>query len=315
MDNSEKSLNWYETGYIPSSEDERDYSLTSPVVSKILQDAAATSSLTSNDLAFLGSEEKLPSLVDLRQFFPEVQNQYFPRQVQSCTAHAIASQVAYYTNRNTGKPKFISRLFIYKVARNILGWKGDRGAQIRSAMAALAIFGAPPEENWPYNPAQVDEEPTAFAYFYARNNKADVYFRLDTKGTDTTTYLNLCKRCLSHGLTPTIAHSIFDYASFQKGFNGEIALPVIIPNNSFGGHAVLLVGYDDSIIIKKQYKNKNSESQEFSQGAFIIRNSLGKEWGKEGYGYLPYDYILAGKARDSWVILKQSWLDDSFFQN
>ena len=52
-----------------------------------------------------------------------------------------------------------------------------------------------------------------------------------------------------------------------------------------GGHAVLLVGYDDN---KQLYK---------------FRNSYGTGWGVEGYGYLPYQYVehpqLAG---DFWIV-------------
>ncbi len=40
-----------------------------------------------------------------------------------------------------------------------------------------------------------------------------------------------------------------------------------------GGHAILLVGYDDA----KQL--------------FLARNSWGKDWGQEGYFQLPYDYV------------------------
>jgi len=40
-----------------------------------------------------------------------------------------------------------------------------------------------------------------------------------------------------------------------------------------GGHAVCIVGYDDR---KKLLK-------------FI--NSWGEDWGAQGYGYLPYDYV------------------------
>ena len=52
-----------------------------------------------------------------------------------------------------------------------------------------------------------------------------------------------------------------------------------------GEHAMCIVGYDDN----------------FNGGSFIIRNSWGVQWGKQGYGYIQYemiDYFI-----DIWTIL------------
>ncbi|NKB33132.1 MAG: hypothetical protein GKR91_08545 [Pseudomonadales bacterium] len=40
-----------------------------------------------------------------------------------------------------------------------------------------------------------------------------------------------------------------------------------------GGHAMLVVGYDD---VKRQFK---------------VQNSWDKTWGDRGYGYIPYDWM------------------------
>jgi len=45
-----------------------------------------------------------------------------------------------------------------------------------------------------------------------------------------------------------------------------------------GGHAMLIVGYEDDASIP-------------GGGAFIVRNSWGGEWGDGGYGRLPYAYV------------------------
>jgi hypothetical protein len=62
-----------------------------------------------------------------------------------------------------------SRLFLYKVTRNLLHLRGDTGAYLRSTMGAMRLFGVPPEEYWEYDISQFDKEPPAFCYAFASN--------------------------------------------------------------------------------------------------------------------------------------------------
>ena len=82
---------------------------------------------------------------------------------------------------------------------------------------------------------------------------------------------------------------------------GEIPFPTA-GDTVQGGHAVLAVGYDDAKKIGS------------AKGALLIRNSWGTGWGAEGYGWLPYDYVLKGLANDFWSLVQADFVDTDLFK-
>ena len=76
---------------------------------------------------------KLPASVDLRPWCSPVENQ---GAIGSCTANAAAGMVEYFERRAFGRYIGASRLFLYKVTRNMLHLTGDAGAHLRTTMGA-----------------------------------------------------------------------------------------------------------------------------------------------------------------------------------
>lgn len=247
----------------------------------------------------------LPSSVDLRRWCSSIENQ---GQLGSCTANAGAGVVEYFENRAFGRYLDASRLFLYKVTRNFAKLSGDSGAFLRSTIGALALFGVPPEEYWPYTDKtpDFDKEPTAFCYSFAANYKSIKYFRHDSPTLTKNAVLESIKKSLAAGIPSMFGFTVFNSIS-QAATSGKIPFPSK-NEKILGGHAIVAVGYDDSMIIK------NTTYGDQTQGALLIRNSWGTGWGEKGYGWLPYEYVLKEAAVDFWSILQQNWIDTGLFK-
>ncbi len=249
------------------------------------------------------SPPQLAASVDLRAWCAPIENQ---GALGSCTANAGIGMYEYFERRAFGKHIDGSRLFLYKATRDLLHWTGDTGAYLRTTMKALALFGAPPEEYWPYNIASFDVEPPAFCYAFGQSYRALSYYRLDPPGTLKPALLNLIKAYAAAGFPSMFGFTV--YSSYtQAGATGKIPFPKL-GESVVGGHAVVVVGYDDSLVI--QNTNPGGPA---TTGAFLIRNSWGTGWGAAGYGWLPYQYVLSGLAVDWWSMIKGDWIDTNLF--
>lgn len=280
-------------GWLPDYPDFRDYTAEHESIAPMLKKANVSEPLKAP-----------PHAVDLRAWCSPIENQ---GALGSCTANAGVGVVEYYERRAFGRFIDASRLFLYKTTRSLMHAAGDTGAYLRTTMGALALFGIPPEEYWPYNVAGFDNEPSAFCYSFAQNYQAIQYVRLDPAGTARPALLNKIKTYLAAGLPPMFGFTVYS-SIWNVGANGAIPFPCP-GERSVGGHAIVAVGYDDAIEIRNP--NCNAPA---TRGALLIRNSWGTGWGDHGYGWLPYDYVLRGLAVDWWVLLKNEWIDTDQFK-
>lgn len=264
-------------GWLPDPFDHRDLKFTDkPVKAALAKSAARKGSKIKK-----AKPAELPGKVDLRSECPPVEDQ---ETIGACTAHAVVGLLEYVWKQDHGHHVDASRLFLYKVTRNLLGWDGDTGAFVRTTIKASKLFGVCPEDYWPYDVDTFDEEPPAFCYSFARAFLSLAYFRVEPKVAK---------------LKEVLAHNIpfaFGFTCFESIDDDETANTGIIPfpgpsEANVGGHAIMAVGYDDH---KK---------------AFIIRNSWSREWGEKGYGFLPYRYFEEELADDCWCILRSRYDD------
>jgi len=229
-----------------------------------------------------------PPKTDLRAGLPAVYDQ---GQIGSCTANAIAGAVEFDLLKQQLADFMPSRLFIYYNERAMEGSIGsDSGAMIRDGVKSIAKQGVCPETEWPYDATPADDDGSFPAGAAASTKPPNAVYQ-DALKTRATSYqrlvqtLDQLKGCLAAGYPFVFGFSVYEsFESKEVADTGDAPMPS--PDEKLlGGHAVLAVGYDDST------------------QRFLVRNSWGAGWGKEGYFTLPYAYLTThGLASDFWTV-------------
>jgi C1A family cysteine protease len=221
----------------------------------------------------------LPVSVDLRPFCSPVRDQ---GQLGSCTAFAMAAGLREFMLWKTVET-ILSPAYLYYRERELEGTiYEDSGAYIRDGMKVLAKQGVCPEFDEPYNVHTFAIRPSVKATTDALKYKIGAYHRVYK--------LAGIKAALAEGLPVVIGMEV--YESFE---GDDVASSGFVPmpkrgEQILGGHAVLVVGYQNS-------------ADWPGGGYLIVKNSWSRNWGDKGYFYLPYKYVAGTKVTDMWVAL------------
>lgn len=222
----------------------------------------------------------LPPKVDLRATgcIPPILDQLM---LNSCVACATCNALMYCLKKQKSIVFQPSRLYMYYFCRFIENTVNqDAGCYIRTAMKEIQTYGACNELLWPYYISRYKLRPNNVC---VRDGLTHVpgfkYMSLDHD-------LNQIKTALAAGY-PIIC-GVEVYQSFESEAaltTGHIPVPNVETETFLGGHAILLIGYDDETKL------------------CTFMNSWGTRVGDKGYFTLPYEYITShGLAFDFWTI-------------
>ncbi|HBS05907.1 MAG TPA: hypothetical protein DEA96_13140 [Leptospiraceae bacterium] len=214
----------------------------------------------------------LPSSVDLSSRMPPVGNQ---GSQGSCVAWAVAYAAKSYQERiehnwqydspvNGGSgQKVFSPAYVY----NQINGGRDDGSVIDDAMQLAVQQGIAPWAAMPYTPSDFRRQPNSGARQQASNYKARSFKRIPGHNLDAV------KAELANGNPVVFGIAVDD--AFYSLRSGQVYDRKAGQN--YGGHAMTLVGYDDS-----------KRSPNGDVGAFKLINSWGTSWGERGYGWISY---------------------------
>ncbi len=214
------------------------------------------------------SGEELPPFVDLAPNLPPPGDQ---GEQNSCVGWTVAYALKSYQenleerwglvagNGQLDPNRIFSPAFVYNQINN----GRDGGSLFIDALNLMASTGVATWADMPYVPDDYSRKPPAAAMQAASRFRIDYWRQVNVKD------LKEVKAQLNAGYPVMIGATIDEgFVNAQSGYVWRETL-----GESLGGHAMLLVGYDDQ------------------RQSIKLINSWGHEWGDGGYGWIDYEHF------------------------
>ena len=191
-------------------------------------------------------------------------------QIGSCVGNSLAACLQYVQIHNNYQWFFLpSRLWIWNQTKLSEGVSiaTDSGVSITDACATIATKNVCAEKWYPYDTLGFGNPIPVLATQKALLHTGQKYFALNND-------LVSMKSCLAQGYPFVIGVTVYEsFEGTQSIRTGDIPMPNTATEKNLGGHAILIIGYDDST------------------RRFNFQNSWGVNVGNKGFFTIPYDYL------------------------
>jgi len=213
----------------------------------------------------------LPSSASLRKYCPKPGNQI---QLNTSVAWAgawgartiLEAKKNNWTNTDSITYKAFSPIFSYQLVRGEEDEKCQKGSKMDELLRQMKVTGSVKYLDFlEFCPQNIPHELTV----KAKNNSLSDFIRLFEVNSNSDYKINSVKKALSENYPVVVG--MYCPPSFQKA--KDLWQPLELVDKDFPGHAVCVVGYDNT-----KYG-----------GAFEIMNSWGRGWGNGGFTWIRYD--------------------------
>lgn len=238
------------------------------------------------DLPYIPRLDPLVPVLDQRR------GAYVMRQEgSSCTGHAVATMIntvfaspelAQKTNGSKPTLKRVSPYMLYRLARRYDEFSGDAdvGSSLRGAFKGWLRHGVALEKDWPTSTSPELDLNDAQVRAACGDQPLGAYFRINPQRLDD--MQSAINELRAIAVSAAVHDGWANPIPMQKaGMDQPIMIIRRAPTDKLmGGHAFALVGYN--------------------RVGFLVQNSWGTDWGRNGFATLPYDDWL-DNAYDAWV--------------
>ncbi|MFP3897392.1 MAG: C1 family peptidase [Anaerolineales bacterium] len=241
----------------------------------------------------MGEQESLPPRVDLGEGLPPAGHQNGQASCVGWTLGYYYKTFQEYRERGwdiSSVEHQFSPAWIYN-QRTTDNCEQDAGMSYYDGLRILEEKGAATLASFPYDPNNTCTQPSPNLHDEAQTYRIDS-FRNVFAGAGSAD-MDVLKTLLADGQPIAVGVPVYD--SFFAVTRDDLVVPQRGPDETlYGGHAMLVVGYDDDI------------------GGFKTMNSWGDDWGRDGYCYLSYDF-MKHDAWEGWVMKDYVASEPSFY--
>lgn len=241
----------------------------------------------SDNIQINTGQKSISRKVDLSSYCPEIRHQ---GDIASCVGWAAgyaAMTIERAVKNNWSDKKYISEnansaLFVFN---QIIDGNCNLGVTMPKALEFMQEKGNCLAKDFDTDPNDCTKEASDLLLKKAENFRIEDYIPLFKKTAPADEKVRTTKLVLAQNKPVIVGMKVLtNFYNIQEG--DESWFPTIGNTTYAGGHAMVVVGYDDD-----RFARPDREISDDMKGAFKLMNSWGKNWGQNGFIWVRYAHF------------------------